>query len=110
MSNVKLLQSLGSSPVINDDDDDTRAIALKYALKWKKRKRKDPFLLPVIYSASGYAIGLWKIYHDIAIIIICYPNTDAINIFRLCQTAARYADNNVLLWLHKRFSQSMIRR
>ncbi len=61
ISNGKLLQSLGSSPV-DDDDDDCRAIILKYALKWKKRKRKDPFLLPVVSSASGYAIGVFCVW------------------------------------------------
>ncbi len=54
MSRGELLRSLGSQPVA-DVDGDSRTIALENALRWKKRKRKDPHLLPLVSSASGYA-------------------------------------------------------
>ncbi len=56
MSRGELLRSLGSP--VNDDDQDSRAVALENALRWRKRKRKDPHLLPVVSSSSGYAIGM----------------------------------------------------
>eukprot|EP01084_Bolivina_argentea_P249800 418321_1 len=50
MSRGELLRSLGSP--VNDDDQDSRAVALENALRWGKRKRKDPHLLPVVSSSS----------------------------------------------------------